>query len=55
MESFRKPEHGNPDDIAKAAAMAEEIMTIPRGSPQAKIQRRPTRRSLSLFGSYSSH
>ena len=26
MESFRKPEHGNPDDIAKAAAMAEEIM-----------------------------
>ena len=26
MESFRKPEQGNPDDIAKAAAMAEEIM-----------------------------
>ena len=26
MESFRKPEYSNPDDIAKAAAMAEEIM-----------------------------
>ena len=26
MESFRKPEQGNPDDIAKAAVMAEEIM-----------------------------
>ena len=53
MGLFRKPEQGNPDDIAKAAAMAEEIMKQLQGERKNGAEKKKNKAAQKAKGTKS--